>query len=226
VLRLELVRVEVPHGYYDGKLPERMRLLLPDVSPAFDWVNNAVVTDMYRAPESSLAARRKKRGVQAPGYSAHNFGFAIDLDVSATKKRGGWKNKYQLDMYMQSHGWLCHRRDHEEGPECWHYNHGIGSFVAVRDRSTSPAVERCIQNMWGHQLHPDDAECQRLLSKLGMYSGAIDGQIGPLSREAIRVFRRAWDLGDSPTLDARTRRTLAVVAAERVIIEPGKERAA
>lgn len=231
---LALVPVPPCHGIYDVRgiphksMPERMRFLHPDAAQSFAAIAGwAVVSDMFRSPESSLRAVREGRGAQPPGYSAHNVGLAVDIDIKATAERltSEWARraagnasllatKTLLDAEMERHGWFCHRRDHVLGSEAWHYNF-LGVNAKVAGALTSDEVEARIVELYGAALAPDDRECQRLLAKLRMYGGAIDGDLGPLTREAVRVFERAWGLIADGVLDARTRRTLAYVAADR-----------
>lgn len=221
MLVLSLVPVPPCLGIYDvagiphKSMPARMRYLHPDAARAFAEISPwAVVSDMFRSPESSLRAVREGRGAQPPGYSAHNFGLAIDLDIAASMRGLGVHTKIALDAEMERHGWFCHRRDHVVGSEAWHYNY-LGAGAKVAGTLTSDEIEARIVALYGPALSPDDRECQRLLGKLHLYSGEADGDLGPLTREAARAFERAWGLNVDGVLDARTRRTLAYVAAER-----------
>ena len=220
MLDLKLVPVPPCHGIYDVKgltfksMPARMRFMHPDAAVAFaliaPWV---VVSDMFRTPESSLQAVREGRGAQPPGFSAHNYGLAIDIDITPSRNALGVKTKAELDAAMEAVGFYCHRRDHVVAHEAWHYNFlGIGAKVA--GTITSDEVEARIIRLYGAALAPDDTECQRMLGRLKMYRGEIDGIIGPRSREAVRVFERGWGLNVDGVLDAKTRRTLAYVSAD------------
>ena len=221
-LRLRLVAfgLEQVAGIYRvrgqaGRMPDRCRFLHPDAAASFVGIaDQVVVSDMFRTPESSLAAVRAGRGAQMPGYSAHNYGLAVDLDISATLARWQFKSKRELDEAMEGHGWFCHRRDHKLDFEAWHYNFlGRGTVIAAKYKNTSGWVEGRITQLYGDQLKPDDLEAQGALQKLGFYGGALDGGVGPLTREATRAFQRAWGLPRAHgELDNRTRRTLAYVA--------------
>lgn len=220
-MKLNLQRIDNVKGIYGGTLPERMRYLHPEAAHAFeaiaDWV---VVSDMFRSPESSLRAVREGRGAQPPGYSAHNYGLAIDIDVNAALKLT--KTKQALDEQMREKGWHCYRTDHKTGPrivngkkrrdESWHYNYLGDVDYPPGLKTTVELVERAILFWYGDQFEYDVAEAQRKLTSLRMYRGAIDGKLGPLSQEAIRVFQRAWGLRETGKLDAKTKRTLAYVA--------------
>ena len=207
-----------------GRMPERTLYLEPAAADSFvanllPWV---VVSDVLRSAESSLAAVRRGRGAQAPGFSAHNYGFAIDIDTKPTMKAGGHRNKAALDEAMERLGWFCHRRDHLLDSESWHYNFlGVGYVVSPKSSRTSVDVEALIPRRYGADMAPSDAQCQAMLASLRMYSGAIDGDVGDLTREAVRVFQRAWAskrVTETGKLDAATRRTLAFVTASREVV--------
>ena len=230
-LRLTQLAADQVAGIYQvGKradgMPDRLRWLHPDTAIAFATIASwAVVSDMLRSPESSLEAVRRGRGAQPPGYSAHNFGFAVDLDIGESSKRlakriGRAKvSKAEIDAAMEAAGWFCHRRDHTTASEAWHYNHlGIGTVIGPQFKSTAGWVEAKIVQVYGADLAPNDRECQVLLASLRMYQGTPDGKVGALTKEATRVFQRGWGLRETGTLEKRTRRTLALVACERRIV--------
>lgn len=224
MLTIKLVPVPPCLGIYTVKgvdhpsMPARMRLLHPEAADAFHTISDVtVVSDMYRSPESSLQAVRSGRGALRPGYSAHGFGLAIDIDIRTTMTNIHAKTKLDLDVFMAQHGFYCHRQDHVHGAEAWHYNF-LGFDAPVKGRLSSDEIEERILSMYGPALSPDDTECQRLLAKLRMYAGEIDGEIGPRSREAIRVFKRAWGLLPDDHIDTQMRRTLAFVACEHQVM--------
>lgn len=221
MLKLELVPVPPCLGIYEvagvpfRSMPVRMRYLHPDAALSFKAISGwATCSDMFRSPDSSLRAVREGRGAQPPGYSAHNYGLAIDLDIKASMEAGGYLTKLGLDDAMWARGWYCHRLDHVMGREAWHYNF-LGAGAWVSGSLTSDEIEARILELYGAALAPDDRECQRMLARLGFYGGEPDGIIGPLTREATRAFERAWGLSADGVLDARARRTLAYVAADR-----------
>jgi len=222
VLTLELRALanEEVRGIYgdnENEMPKRCRFLHPEAFDSYlEMKQQVVVSDMFRSPESSLEAVRRGRGAQPPAYSAHNYGLAIDLEIKQTMKELGVKSKAALDEEMESRGWFCHRRDHELEHEAWHYNFlGRGTQIGSQFRSTSGWIEARIGQIYGAFFDLDEKEAQIALQKLRLYGGAIDGKIGPISREAISAFQRTWGLPESGRLDTRTKRTLAYVAAER-----------
>lgn len=128
-------------------MPDRMRMLeTGDCAESFarDLVAYVVVSDMFRPAESSLAAMKKKTGVQPPSFSHHNYGRAIDLSTTATLARmraAGVTvgiegelvpvtNKRTLDLWLAARGWYCFRGDHKTGrsklhlyDESWHFDY-------------------------------------------------------------------------------------------------------
>ncbi len=205
-------------GGKPGRMPDRMRYLHPEAAIDYAKIQSwAVVSDMFRSPESSLEAVRAKRGAQPPGYSAHNYGLAIDLDIDASMKRLGVKTKRELDEACEAAGWFCHRRDHTMGFESWHMNN-LGVGAKPQGERTSDEIEARIQALYGASLKLKPREAQSALKRLRFYSGAVDGDIGPLSREAIRAFQRAWGVHENGMLDVKTQRTLAYVSADKDLV--------
>jgi len=205
-----------------GKLPLRSLFLHPEAADAFlADLTQVSVTDMYRSAEVTLMAVAAGRGTRPPGYSGHNFGFSIDVDLDATLPELGL-DKPGFDAWMRTRGWHCERKDSARGLDDHHYDYlGLAAQLALVS-PTDPLVdvEQLIARVYGEALAPDPEECQRLLKKLRHYGGILDGVIGPVTTEAIRIFQRAWQLDRDPqvergVLDARTRRTLAFVCCQR-----------
>src|SRR3990172_9368429 len=97
-MKLDLLALGVDevHGIYGVKkdhLPDRMRFLHPAAAASFhqNLAETVTVSDMFRSAEASLQARRERRGAQRPGFSGHNFGFSIDIDVDRTMRTLGTK---------------------------------------------------------------------------------------------------------------------------------------
>ncbi len=229
-IRLSEIPVEKVVGIYivDGvkkQMPKRTRHLHPSAARSFLCYLSkfVVVSDMYRSADSSLAAVASGRGALPPGYSSHNYGLAIDIDIAKTMKNLGFKTKQLLDVWMRGHGWYCHRVDHTMGKEAWHYTFlgmlveltGKPLVISPKVKSTYGYIEQLMQLTYGGELTPGPFECQAMLAKLHMYSGKIDGKIGPISKSAIMAFQRAWALSPTGNLDARTKRTLAFLSADR-----------
>lgn len=220
ILELRALSFESVRGIYTirgqkNRMPDRALFLAPDAAASFLSIADLVtVSDMLRTPEASLAAVRAKRGAQPPGYSAHNYGLAIDVDIRATMRTMEAPSKRDLDAQLAAYGWRCHRLDGKMGFEAWHYNY-LPGVITVGVTRTSSFIEAEIQRRYGAHFVLSDREIQARLRMLSMYRGELDGEIGPLSREALRAFQRAWGLRENGATDARTQRTLALVTAGR-----------
>ena len=228
---------DCPDGRKKCCLPARARYLDPDAAKSFLTLDRALddidsrlrVSDMFRWADVSLAAVRAGRGAMPPAFSGHNYGLSIDIDVSYVLKtaKAKIKNKDALDELMEDFGWHCHRVDAKRDHEEWHYNYGISKYVSLKDKSTAPALERALQERLGEQFKLTAEEAQRILSKLNFYSGKIDGDAGPLTRQAVEMFQRGYGIWErkNPTWVAEhgklgpvTQRTLAYVGAKLNIL--------
>ena len=206
-------------GGIENRLPKRMLYLNPEAADGFIRLGHntpIVVSDMFRSPEASLHAIRTRRGARPPGFSGHNFGFSIDIDVEACIRRGKFRNKAALDKVMNAYGWYCHRRDARKGFESWHYDYNVDGILLAkledRDETMAPARERMIQKLYGSHWKLRKQDVQAALQELGFYQGDIDGKIGPLSQEAIRAFQRAWALQEDGVPGPVTQRVLWLVS--------------
>jgi len=175
--------------YGDGTIPSRMRWLRAECAASLP--PDLVFSDLFRSPASSLEAVARGRGALPPGYSCHNFGGAVDLDVDATMRRLGYTKK-RLDEYMAAAGWYCHRSDHKRGSEDWHWNY-LPSPPS--GRLSSDEAERHLVDLYEAQwsaLRSDLHAEQTALAALGLYRGAIDGIVGKQTRSARAAFSSAW----------------------------------
>ena len=234
-LKVQLVRVSDVLGIYGAtkdEFPARMALLQPDAAMGFVALQVAIgtkvrVSDMFRTAEQSLIARSQKKGVQPPGFSMHGFGMAIDIAVDDLLV-GLKVDKPGLDALMQQQGWFCHRKDGRRGSEDWHYNY-LGNLEEGKalvnkwckmSSNTTAAAEARLREKFGEGLVLEPVEVQECLKALRLYSGELDGKIGPRTVEAIKCFQRTWKIEETGTVDQKTERTLAYVAAEITIAEP------
>lgn len=204
--------------YGDDKnlMPRTMRRLHPDAAASYLAIDalgvKLRVSDMFRSPEASLRAMQAKPGlVQPPGFSAHNYGFAIDVSLGDCLKRFSMTKK-QFNAFMESHGWTCHRLDDARGPEDWHYNFQVRHLIQPGDKSSGAAVERKMQAVYGAQMVLDITKAQTALKTMRLYSGEVDGKGGPLTETAIKSFQRAWQIRESG-LGVKTQRVLALATA-------------
>lgn len=208
-------------GGVDGRMPARALFLEPAAARSFlrDLADVVTVSDVFRSAESSLAAVRAGRGAKAPGFSGHNYGLSIDLDIEATWRalRGAARrpDKELLDGWMAERGWYCHRSDHAPASwkpinEAWHFNFLPGHTWG---KSSPAALEARIVGLYVNRFELNVVAQQAYLQQLRLYRGEADGDAGPLTREAVRVFQRAWGLAETGKADAKTQRTLAYVSA-------------
>ena len=234
-LKITLTQLDNVLGIYGTTkdvMPARMSRLHPEAAAAFHAAEAALgqrirVSDMFRTAEQSLQAMQQKIGVQPPGFSLHNYGIAIDVDVDAMLPAFKSK-KAEMDLFMRGFGWWCHRRDAKRGMEDWHFNY-LGPngtmLIQAADKpkartSTSAAADARIQALYGPGLSLTPTEVQECLAHLKLYGGEIDGKIGPRSKEAIMAFQRTWKLAATGDVDERTERTLAYVSADIEVANP------
>jgi hypothetical protein len=229
MMKISLVRLppSIKGIYTDKKsgradfMPDRLRLLAPEVADAFaraNAENQLVVSDMYRSPDGSLEAIRTRRGALRPSRSLHNYGLAIDVDVSATMGNLKLKNKQALDEYMAARDFICCRLDHKRDFEEWHYSFLPGFDWQGSGKTSSDEGEAAIQRRFKSQWDAVEADIaleQTALQKLRLYGGEIDGVSGPRMRKAREAFCRAW--GIVSTRDRLYYRTLTLVAADMEI---------
>lgn len=238
-IKLTKLRPDIIKGIYnidgvEGRMPARSLYLEPKAAVSFlaNGLDKVLtVSDLYRSAESSLAAVRSGRGAMPPGFSAHNYGIAVDVDVRKSMKAMGFSTKGSMDLQMEKFGWFCHRRDHQitnlQG-ESHHYTFlGVGAVISPKVETIVNYTELEIQRLYGEHFNMEAEEIQRCLASLKLYSGEIDGKIGPLSKEAIKLFQRQWGIqkvdGDylkdpDGRADKRTMRTLAFVSAEKEVV--------
>lgn len=197
-MQIELQRIPPPASCYGGPLPERMAWLHPDAAASFAELGDLVISDMYRDAASSREAREKKAGVQPPGYSAHGYGLAIDVAVDETLARLGCGYP-ELLIRLRTRGWWAHRRDGERGREDWHFNWlGPRAGLCLAAATSVPATwshvaEANILLVYpelGRRMEPE--EIQEALQSLWYYRGPIDGELGPVSKDAAERFAQAW----------------------------------
>jgi len=228
---MQLILSELPESlrHYTGKpIPLWMRRMHPTAARAVLELEKEsgglVYNDVWRSAEVSLWAMKSKSGVQPPGFSGHNYGLSIDFAVEDTLKARGWTYPYFYD-FLEERGWLCHRRDKLRGSEDWHFNFLANdperykaSAQLKRPATWSLPVETRILELYGDQFAMSSSLLQEHLKLLHMYSGDIDGDLGPLSREAIGAFQRAWGMKATGIPDSSFQRTLAFVTATKKVV--------
>jgi hypothetical protein len=173
-----------------GSIPVRMRWLRAECAESLP--PGLTMSDIYRSPISSLAAVKAKRGALPPGYSNHNYGGAVDVDVDMTMRRMGMKSKAALDEYMTGFGWHCHRSDHRRGSEDWHYNHLPDRPAGAYSSDEAEARLVALYGAAWAALKADVRAEQTALKAAGMYEGIVDGDAGPMTKSGREVFKRTW----------------------------------
>jgi hypothetical protein len=225
-LQLHPVKLRGIYGLSRDQLPARAAFLHPEAAASVDVLERdtggLIYSDVLRSADASLAAVVSGRGAQPPGYSGHNFGVSVDLDVDRVLREKRWKYDRLLQV-MELHGWYCYCRDGKRGEEDWHFNYYGPRAPDILSKLTTARVtwargaEHAIEAFYplaSFVLKP--TEIQTLLKKLSFYSGAVDGQFGPLTNQAVAAFCRAWELPN--TTDLRFQRTLGFVGAERAVV--------
>lgn len=223
MLTLKLQKIEID-GIYGAPphLPDRAKLLHPDAagSLAAYFAKNGmgVASDVFRSPEESLQAMLTKAGVQPPGWSAHNFGLAIDWDVEQMLKRLS-QPYWAFLAGLEEFGWFCHRRDGKRGSEDWHTTFGQLSHRVdpANPQTWASVAEDAILRYYGDSLYPSGTDLQESLKALGLYSGPVDRLVGPQTMAAVRVFGAKWRIAEKDMFMPFGRRTLAIVSAQKEI---------
>lgn len=213
---LDLVLAQLPASLtgpasdgYNGHVPSRALYARPEASSSIlqlERKGGLVYTDIFRGAQGQLAAKRRNpKTTKAVSLSPHGFGLAVDLDVDATLKRRGWLYPRLLEE-MAAAGWHCHRRDKDRGSEDWHFNYLADQAPTLLKLATAQhgtwddPVEARIQQLYGAQLAPDDADVAAMLRE----AKAAD----------VRSFQAAWDLEPDGVVGPKTRRVLAYVTAQ------------
>jgi hypothetical protein len=200
---------------YRGRVPERFRYLSPEAAMSLglllhDVNNELVFTDIYRSAAASRQAYASKPGTQRPGYSAHGYGLAFDLDLGATLRRMSVRYAELVDI-LGDYNWYCHRRDLDDtGSEAWHFNYlgpEADRFLAWSDpqepATWAAPIELRILERWGQDFHMDDRQ--------------VTGAVARAGCKDVRQFQALWNLDVDGIAGPKTQRTLAFVTAEIVV---------
>jgi len=205
----------------------RLKYLAPDAAGSLikleKETGGLIYTDLWRDPVSSLLARRTRKATQLPGYSAHNFGFGIDLDIKTILDEK--KIRYEdLLHLLKKRGWVCHRRDGSgTGVDADHFNFlGATPNEYLLKCTMDPItwdlpVEERIFEMHREDFKLSTHQVQELLKKFGFYAGDASGTNDLYTRESVMAFQRAWDLIENGQVDATLCRVLAFVTSDREV---------
>ena len=206
-------------------MPDKLRMLSPEAAADFMPIaGGVVVSDMTRSAQSSLdASNTPGRQARAPSTSGHNYAEALDAAVLATLELLGFttgskeNKKSKLDAFMEAHNFYCHRRDHEDDKEWWHYNHLPPQFrdadggISPKARSTDGYLQAMLRKKYDMTL--TDAELQGALNQLGYPVGEEDGIWGRRCRAGASAFQRNWSLPITGQADEATERLAAFLTA-------------
>jgi hypothetical protein len=224
---LTLRKLPPLRGIYNGKVPNWARYLAPEAADSLMMIEQdegLIYTSVWRSANGSLWAIKNKQGAMPPGFSAHNYGFAVDLTVDQILKEKGWSYTKLLG-FMKEYGWYCHRRDGKTGGEYWHFNYfgdDAKSLLRLAKRDNSRTwhlpVEEVMRVNYDVHWHLTVREVQSALKKLKFYFERVDGTWGPYSREALNSFQRAYKMRETRIPTARDERTLAFCTATKKIV--------
>jgi hypothetical protein len=212
------------------KGPARAKLLAPEAAVSItvlekDTDGKLIYNTLWCDATNTLMSKRTRMGIKLPGYDPHNFGLALDLDISVILDQ--MKITYEDLLYvMRRRGWYCHRRDgaaDQQGSTHFNYIGDNNPDEYLKHASFDPLswdtpIETRIYEKYITDFQLSPAQVQSALKKLGFYHGDIDGQYDGYNREAIMAFQRAWDLPESGTWNGSLQRALAFVAAEIVTV--------
>ena len=188
------------------------------------------VSDMIRSPDASLRARLRKRGVQLPGYSGHNFGISIDIDVASILGDIdlGW-DEFKSRM-VQLGATPYNKTSGASDFEAWHWNLLDLSYKGLPWGTKGRDVEDWITTTFGDQLYIGCEDhrsywraVQKAMAEFKFYdAGGIDGLPGPMTRAGLEQFRTGAKLrkkqqGGGLHLSSTEERVLAAILARRTI---------
>lgn len=185
-------------------------------------------SEIWRDAVDSLLAKRLKDNALV-GYSAHNYGLAVDLNVPTILKQK--KILYEdLLWLMKRRGWYCFRRDGFEGRHGYNHFNFLGENAekylskSTQDPTTWATVpELRIWERHGSDFHMETLEVQTRLTEIGLFTEPFTGQRDLYTREAIMAFQRTWDLVQTGSPDMTLCRALAFVTADIEFLNKDKK---
>lgn len=217
--QLSNIKGEVKNPYLDKEAAFSLVLVERDTG-------GLVYTEMWRDALSSILVRRTNTSTPPPGYSAHNYGLSIQIDMRASMKVKKLSHD-DLTKILERHGWFCQRRDEgfdisEVGACQFNYfgkDHDKYLSKASQDATSwlTPS-EFYIWEKYRDDFQLETADVQNKLGSLGLYRGTITGQRDLYTREAIMAFQRTWEISQSGAPDMTLCRVLSFVTAELKIL--------
>lgn len=247
----QLVPINILSIYNNGPLPTGMAWLTPDAAEGLAAVAADLqargccfrLSDAYRSSADQARAHsdylngRKKAYSPPAGYSMHEAGRAIDIDLASliapSKVPAGFKviEENQLRQVLMVHGWVPiseagnpHTVDIKES---WHFEFR-GPFQAVYDaelarsgdhkraytamaKAAIAALDRVKSPVWKLGDRGQFVrDLQRQLVALHLLEPSkIDGEFGPVTEKAVMTFQRTHGLTADGKVGPGTRAALA-----------------
>lgn len=135
------------------------------------------------------ASTMKAAYVAEPGYSFHNAGRAIDVDLASLQFPGVPADR-QLDRLWELAkplGWSPVIRSADEGAkEAWHFDfYGPWAKTLARRGYAETAMAACLDIGGTGYGRDAEREVQAQLHRAGFDPGAIDGALGAKTRAAL-----------------------------------------
>jgi hypothetical protein len=185
-----------------------------DLYRTYDMQKRAFLTRYVLTDTGSGATKEfegktwyKKKGMATlatPGKSNHNLGLAVDV-ANANGKILNWMIKNVKDFGFS---W-------EVVPEePWHLRYVCGDDVpaAVLEFAGGvlPAVNISTASTTASDDSVDAKELQQALKDKGFYKGSIDGDIGSMTKQAIRAFKVANKMKDDDIVGPKVKELLGL----------------
>ena len=80
----------------------------------------------------------------------------------------------------------------------------MGSSLPAGEESAPGSAKRASKISASTALKPSTRDIQQALKNSGFYQGAVDGKMGPMTKEAVREFQRVHGLKDDGVVGKQT----------------------
>ena len=140
-----------------------------------------------------------------PGKSNHNLGIAVDVHSASEPKRLNW-----LIANVKDFGFSW-----EVVPsEPWHLRYVCGdtpppAVVAFTAGQPAPAASTAAAPV-ADVSKDANKELQQALKDKGFYNGAVDGDLGPKTQEAVKAFKVANKLNADSIVGPKVKELLGL----------------
>lgn len=217
-------------GGYRSSMPNRSyssaqaRYYGPRVSQAAAGVRNPTYSGNYRRFNGNRttafntntrsyngSGARLTPGTRTNGARSHGFNGGR---VIAQHNANNWNRSWSHNHDHWWHGHRCHYHNgywfiYDPWPWYPYWGYGYYPYSAYYDGAyydngyaadeTAPAAYNDQQHVYNENSRV--ADVQRALADQGYYNGAIDGVIGPATRNAVRRFQRAHGIDATGQID-------------------------